>query len=438
MIEQQSGISLESLLRGILGIITVLAVAYALSYDRKRVDWKLIGGGLFMQLIFALAVLYIPFIGTALELMGKAFIKLMDFTQAGVGFLLGPYATKSNGFIFLIHSLPVVIFFSALVSLFYHWGIIQRVVGAFSWLLRKFMNISGSEGLVTSGNIFMGMTESPVLIKNYLPAMNRSEIFLVMVSGMGTIAGTVMATYIGMLSGGDPVARVLFAKHLISASLMAAPGSIVLAKMLCPQTEVAVDHAASLEKKSAHPTALDALAAGTSTGIRLMVNIAAMLLVFIALVALANYILDGLIGRYTGLNDWIVSITDGKAQGLTFQFILGVILAPFMWLIGIPSSDIMLVGSLLGQKTILNEFVAYFQLQEWKDAGMFMYQKSILMSTYILCGFANISSIGILLGGMGVLAPEKKEMITRFGFPAMIAGALVSVLSATIIGMILG
>ena len=438
MIEQQSGISLESLLRGILGIITVLAVAYALSYDRKRIDWKLIGGGLFMQLIFALAVLYIPFIGTALELMGKAFIKLMDFTQAGVGFLLGPYATKSNGFIFLIHSLPVVIFFSALVSLFYHWGIIQRVVGAFSWLLRKFMNISGAEGLVTSGNIFMGMTESPVLIKNYLPAMNRSEIFLVMVSGMGTIAGTVMATYIGMLSGGDPVARVLFAKHLISASLMAAPGSIVLAKMLCPQTEVAVDHAASLEKKSAHPTALDALAAGTLTGIRLMVNIAAMLLVFIALVALANYILDGLIGRYTGLNDWIVSITDGKAQGLTFQFILGVILAPFMWLIGIPSSDIMLVGSLLGQKTILNEFVAYFQLQEWKDAGMFMYQKSILMSTYILCGFANISSIGILLGGMGVLAPEKKEMITRFGFPAMIAGALVSVLSATIIGMILG
>lgn len=438
MIDQQSGISLESLLRGILGIVTILAVAYALSYNRKRIDWKLIGGGLVMQIVFALAVLYIPFVGTALEWTGKAFIKLMDFTQAGVRFLLGPYASKSSGFIFLIHSLPVVIFFSALISLFYHWGIIQRVVGAFSWVLRRFMNISGAEGLVTSGNIFMGMTESPVLIKNYLPTMNRSEIFLVMVSGMGTIAGTVMATYIGMLSGGDPVARVLFAKHLISASLMAAPGSIVLAKMLCPQTEEVADRVASLEKKSAHPTALDALAAGTSTGIRLMVNIAAMLLVFIALVALANYVLEGLIGRYTGLNDWIVSITDGKSQGLTFQFILGIILAPFMWLIGIPSPDITLVGSLLGQKTILNEFVAYFQLQEWKDAGMFAYQKSILMSTYILCGFANISSIGILLGGMGVLAPEKKEMITRFGFPAMIAGALVSVLSATIVGMILG
>lgn len=438
MMDQQSGISLESLLRGIIGIVTVLAVAYALSYNRKRIDWKLIGGGLLMQIVFAFVVLYIPFVGTALEWTGKAFIKLMDFTQAGVRFLLGPYASKSSGFIFLIHSLPVVIFFSALISLFYHWGIIQRIVGAFSWLLRRFMNISGAEGLVTSGNIFMGMTEAPVLIKNYLPTMNRSEIFLVMVSGMGTIAGTVMATYIGMLSGDDPVARVLFAKHLISASLMAAPGSIVLAKMLCPQTEMVTDRVASLDKKRAHPTALDALASGTSTGIRLMVNIAAMLLVFIALVALANYVLEGLIGRYTGLNDWIVSITDGKSQGLTFQFILGIILAPFMWLIGIPSADITLVGSLLGQKTILNEFVAYFQLQEWKDAGLFAYQKSILMSTYILCGFANISSIGILLGGMGVLAPEKKDVITRFGFPAMIAGALVSVLSATIVGMILG
>lgn len=438
MMAQEAGFSLISLMRGLLGIVTVLAIAYALSYDRKKIDWKLVGGGLFMQLVFALAVLYIPFVGTALELMGKVFIKLMDFTQAGVRFLLGPYATKSNGFIFLIHSLPVVIFFSALVSLFYHWGIIQRVVGVFSWVLRRFMNISGAEGLVTSGNIFMGMTESPVLIKNYLPAMNRSEIFLVMVSGMGTIAGTVMATYIGMLSGGDPVARVMFAKHLISASLMAAPGAIVMAKMLCPQTEPVDDREVRMEKNGKHATALEALAAGTSTGIKLMVNIAAMLLVFIALVALANYLIEGLFGRYTGLNDWVASVTDGKAKGFTFQFILGVILSPFMWLIGVPYQDMMLVGSLLGQKTILNEFVAYFQMQEWKDAGLFVYQKSIIMSTYILCGFANISSIGILLGGMGVLAPEKKGLITRFGIPAMIGGALVSVLSATIIGMILG
>lgn len=438
MMEQEGGFGIVSLLRGILGIVTILAVAYGLSYNRKRIDWKLVGGGLLMQIVFALAVLYVPFIGGLLEGLGKVFVKLMDFTDAGLSFLLGPYASKSNGFSFLIHSLPIVIFFSALVSMFYYWGIIQRVVGAFSWVLRRFMNISGSEGLVASGNIFMGMTESPVLIKNYLPTMNRSEIFLVMVSGMGTIAGSVMGTYIGMLGGTDPVAKVLFAKHLLSASVMAVPGSIVMAKMLCPQTEEATDHVIAMEKEGSHSNILDAISSGTVTGVKLMTNIAAMLLVFISLVALANYVTENIIGRYTGLNQWIVEFTNGKSQGLTFQFILGVITAPFMWLIGVPTQDIMLVGSLLGQKTILNEFVAYFQLQQWKDAGLFFAEKSVLMSTYILCGFANISSIGILLGGLGVLAPEKRGLISRIGVLAMVGGALVSVLSATIIGMILG
>ena len=438
MTEPQLSLSLVSVCRGFLGIAIVLGVAYWMSYDRKRIDWKLVGAGLLMQLLFALAVLYVPAVGIALEWIGKVFVKLMDFTQEGVQFLLGPLIAQSKGFIFLLNSLPVVIFFSALVSLFYHWGIIQWVVSGMSWLLRRFLRISGAEGLVVSGNVFLGMTEAPVLIKNYLPKMNRSELFLVMVAGMGTIAGTVMATYIGMLAGGDQAARVLFAKHLLSASLMAAPGAIVLAKIICPQTEQVDERLVKMEHTRTYSSVLGALAAGTSTGVRLMVNIAAMLLVFIALVAMANYLLEGVIGRYTGLNEWIQSVSDGKAQGLTFQLILGVLLAPFMWLIGIPYQDMLLVGSLLGQKTILNEFVAYFQLQEWKETGMFVYQKSILMSTYLLCGFANISSIGILLGGMGVLAPEKRELITRLGVPAMVGGALVSVLSATIIGMILG
>lgn len=438
MTEPQLSLSLVSVCRGFLGIAIVLGVAYWMSYDRKRIDWKLVGAGLLMQLLFALAVLYVPAVGIALEWIGKIFVKLMDFTQEGVQFLLGPLIAQSKGFIFLLNSLPVVIFFSALVSLFYHWGIIQWVVSGMSWLLRRFLRISGAEGLVVSGNVFLGMTEAPVLIKNYLPKMNRSELFLVMVAGMGTIAGTVMATYIGMLAGGDQAARVLFAKHLLSASLMAAPGAIVLAKIICPQTEQVDERLVKMEHTRTYSSVLGALAAGTSTGVRLMVNIAAMLLVFIALVAMANYLLESVIGRYTGLNEWIQSVSDGKAQGLTFQLILGVLLAPFMWLIGIPYQDMLLVGSLLGQKTILNEFVAYFQLQEWKEAGMFVYQKSILMSTYLLCGFANISSIGILLGGMGVLAPEKRELITRLGVPAMVGGALVSVLSATIIGMILG
>ena len=438
MVASTGGFGIESLLRGVVGIITVLAVSYLMSSNRKKIDWKRVGSGLLIQFVLALSVLYVPFVGTLFELLGKAFIKLMDFTQAGVGFLLGPYATKYNGFIFLIHSMPVIIFFTAIVSLFYHWGIIQRVVGAFSWVLRKFMNVSGAEGLVVSGNIFMGMTESPVLIKNYLPTMNRSEIFLVMVAGMGTIAGSVMATYIGMLSGGDPAARLLFAKHLLSASVMAAPGSIVIAKMLCPQTEPVTEQEVKVSLENQHHNILEALASGTSVGIKLVVNIAAMLLVFISMVALLNYVSEGLIGKYTGLNDWVVSVTDGKQQGFTFQFILGIILSPFMWLIGVPFDDMMLVGSLLGQKTILNEFVAYFQLQQWKDAGLFVYEKSIIMSTYILCGFANISSIGILLGGLGVLTPNKQNLISKLGIPTMIGGALVSIMSATMVGMILG
>lgn len=436
--EQTLGFNFESVLRGLLGMLAVVGVAFLMSYDRKRIDWKLVATGLCLQLLFALAVLHIPLVGNVFEWLGGGFVKLMDFTHEGLVFLLGPYALRSNGFSFLLHSLPMVIFFSALVSLFYHWGIIQRVVNAFSWVLRRFMNISGSEGLVSAGNVFLGMTESPVLIKNYLPAMNRSEVFLVLVSGMGTIAGSVMGTYIGMLGGEDPMTRVLFAKHLLSASLMAAPGAIVIAKILCPQTEPVSDRIVQMERITQQSTALDAISAGTSTGVKLMVNIAAMLLVFIALVALANYVTQDVIGKYTGINDWIIRFTDGKSTGLTFQFMVGLILSPFMWLIGVPLDDIMLVGSLLGQKTILNEFVAYFQMQEWKEAGLFVYEKSIIMSTYILCGFANISSIGILLGGMGVLAPEKQHMITRFGFPAMIGGALVSVMSATIIGMIMG
>ena len=426
------------MLRGLLGITTLLAIVYALSFDRKRIDWKLVGGGLLIQLVLALAILHLPVISHLLERCGKVFVKVMDFTGEGLTFLLGPYASKANGYSFLLHSLPVVIFFSALVSICYYWGIIQRIVGAIAWCLRKFMNISGAEGLVSAGNIFLGMTESPLMIKHYLPTMTKSELFLVMVAGMGTIAGTVMGSYISLLGGTDPAQKVLFATHLLSASIMAVPGSIVIAKMLCPQTEQVHDLPGSQMDNRQAKSLLEAITNGTAIGVKLKTNIAALLLVFISLVALANYFTEGVIGRYTGLNDWIVEVTDGKASGLTFQFILGVIIAPFMWLIGVPSSDIMLVGSLLGQKTILNEFVAYFQLQQWKEAGLFLYDKSIIMSTYILCGFANISSIGMLLGGLGVLAPEKKDLIARLGVPAMIGGALVSLLSATLIGMIIG
>lgn len=430
--------SFVSVLRGVVGILFLIALSYLLSENRRRVDFKLVGIGLLLQLLFAVAIIYVPFFSRFLELCGSMFVKMMDFTSSGLTFLLGPYASKANGFSFLIHSLPIVIFFSALISLLYHWGLIQRLVGLFSWLLRKFIRVSGAEGLVATGNIFMGMTEAPVLIKNYLPAMNRSEIFLVMVAGMGTISGSVMGTYIGMLSADDPASRVIFAKHLLSASIMAVPGAIVIAKLLCPQTERVIDQSSLPLNEGRKKNFLDAIASGTGTGVKLMTNIAAMLLVFISLVAMANYFLKDLFGAYTGLNDWIVEITGGKSEGLTFQFLVGAVTAPFMWLLGVPGDDIFLVGSLFGQKTILNEFVGYFQMQEWREAGLFAYEKSVVMSTYILCGFANIGSIGILLGGLGVLAPEKRELISGLGMRSLLGGALVSLLSATIIGMMMG
>jgi CNT family concentrative nucleoside transporter len=422
-----------------LGIVCVLALAYLCSTDRKRIDWKLVASGLFLQVALALTILYVPFVSAFFEILGKMFVKVVDFTFNGVDFLLGPLASKSNGVIFLVHSLPILIFFTAIVSLLYYWGIIQHIVSFFSRLLRRVMrNITGQEALVVIGNIFLGMTESPVLAKQYLPKMNKSEIFLVMVSGMATIAGSVLGVYVGVLGDGDPVRQVFFAKHLLSASVMAAPGAIVLAKMIYPQTGQIQNKDVKAEFIKEQGSPLEALAAGTSTGIKLMVNVAAMLLVFIALIALLNYVCEGVIGRYTGLNDWVVSITNGKSEGFSIQFIAGVILSPLMWLIGVPVEDMLSVGALVGQKTVLNEFVAYFQMQQWKSIGIFTYEKSIVMSTYLLCGFANFSSIGILVGGLGVLAPEKRPMVAQLGIRAMLTGAAVSILSATMVGMILG
>lgn len=438
---ESSGFNGVSLLRGLLGMLAVLAVGYLFSADRKRIDWRLVLSGISIQLIFVLLILYVPFVGSLFEYFGKIFVKIVDATQAGVTFLLGPYASKKGGVVFLIHSLPTLIVFSALVSLFYYWGVIQYIVKGVSWFLQRiFRNISGAEGLVVAANVFIGMSEAPLLAKGYLAKMNRSELFLVMVSGMATVSGTVLGAYIGILGGNDPVMQVYFAKHLLSASVIAAPGAIVLAKMFFPQTEpVAADEVVvTVNKEQKSGGVMEALASGTNTGLRLMMNVAAMLLVFIALVSFVNYVFEDVIGHYTGLNEWVVSVTNGKSTGFSIQFILGVMLAPFMWLAGVPTEDIMSVGALLGQKTILNEFVAYNQLQVWREAGLFVYEKSILMSTYLLCGFANIGSVGILLGAMGVLAPEKRPLVASLGVRAMVAGALVSVLSAVIVGMVLG
>jgi CNT family concentrative nucleoside transporter len=343
---------------------------------------------------------------------------------------------SSFGFIFAFQVLPTIIFFAALPSLLFYWGIIQKVVYGLAWVLTKTLGISGAESLSVAGNIFLGQTESPLMIKAYLEGMTRSEILLVMTGGMATLAGGVLAAYVAFLGGDDPVQRVIFAKHLLAASIMAAPGAIVISKILVPQTEiVAVEIDVPTEKFGSN--ALDAISNGTGEGLKLAVNVGAMLLVFLAFISLFNYMFFK-IGDLSNLNEHIVSFTDGKFDGLTLQFILGYAFAPLMWMIGVNINDIALAGQLLGEKLILTEFIGYVSLAEMKDAGAFTDNKTIIMATYMLCGFANFASIGIQIGGIGSLAPGKRKQLSELGLKALLGGTLASLLSATIIGMIIG
>lgn len=436
--EPAAGLTLGSVGRGLLGVVSLLGIAFALSRDRRAVDWKGVALGLGLQLVLALGVLYVPFVAAFFEFFGKVFLKILDFSRAGAAFLFGDLVDlDKTGYIFVFQILPTIVFFSAFASLLYYLNIIQRAVAAIAWGLRKLFRLSGAEGLAVAGNIFLGQTEAPLLVKKYLPSMDRSELFLVMSAGMATIAGGVLAAYIGMLGGSDPAARLQFAKYLISASVMAAPAVIVISKILIPRTGP-VNSAVRIPKQSVGTNLLDVLTNGAAEGMKLAVNVAAMLLVFIAMIALVNYLLDGVVGRYTGLNEGVARWTDGRYTGFDLQFLLGIVFTPVAWLMGVGGQDMTAVGSLLGTKLILNEFVAYSDLAAMKDAGVFYQQKSVIMATYLLCGFANFGSIGIQIGGLGSLAPGQRSLLTRYGFLAMICGTLASCLSATVMGMILG
>ncbi|MFB6317764.1 NupC/NupG family nucleoside CNT transporter [Saccharicrinis sp. FJH54] len=438
MVIESQGISMLSVVRGIIGITTIIGIAWVFSTNRKKVHWATIGKGLLFQLILALGVLYVPFVQAFFEYGGKVFVLILDFTKQGSEFLMGDLVDLSKtGYIFMFQILPTIIFFSALTSLLFYLGVIQKIVYGLAWIMSRFLKLSGAESLSVAGNIFLGQTESPLMIKAFLEKMNRSEIFLVMTGGMATIAGGVMAAYIGFLGGDDPALRQMFAKHLLTASVMAAPGAVVLSKILFPQTED-IDKNIEISKDKVGTNILDAISNGTVEGIKLAVNVGGMLLVFIAFIAMFNYFTNNLIGRYTGLNEVIARITDNQYDGLSLQFMLGYLMSPFMWLIGVAKEDMTLVGQLLGEKVIINEFIGYASLGKMQAAGAFTYEKSIIMSTYILCGFANISSIGIQIGGIGSLAPGKKVWLSEFGFRALLAGTLASALSATFIGMIMG
>lgn len=430
-----TGLSLSSVLRGILGMAVIVAISWVFSAKRKHVDWKVVGIGLAFQLILAVCVLYVPAVQWVFEVVGKMFVKILDFTKIGSEFLFRDMMDISSfGFIFALQILPTIIFFSALTSVLFYLGLIQKVVYALAWALNKTMKLSGAESLSTAGNIFLGQTEAPLMIKAYLDKMNRSEIFLVMVAGMATVAGGVLAAYVGFLGGDDPVQKLFFAKHLLTASVMAAPGAVVVSKILFPQTEV-INERMEVSMEKVGTNFLDAMANGTSEGLKLAVNVGAMLLVFFAFIAMFNYAFFKL-GDVTGLNAWVVNISGGNFKSLSLEFLLGYLFAPLMWLIGVASEDITLTGRLVGEKIIASEFVGYESLAGLKAANAFTYQRSIVMATYMLCGFANFASIGIQIGGIGSLAPSKRAWLSEFGFRALLGGTLASLLSATIVGML--
>lgn len=425
-------LTIASIARGILGVAFLIALAWVFSTNRKAIKWNLVVIGLTLQVLLAIGFLNIPAITSFFEGVGGVFIKILGFTEEGVVFLFGPSLGKSSGnmgFVFAFHVLPTIIFFSAFTSLLYYFGILQRIVYGIAWVMKKTMRLSGAESLAAAANVFIGQTEAPLVIKPYLGMMTKSEIMSLMTGGMATIAGGVLISYIGFLGGGKE-----FAAHLLIASLMSAPAAIVAAKILVPETED-FNQEMKFSKIDAGSNVLDAVANGTTDGLKLAINVGAMLLVFTALMAMLNYLMKDGVGALLGVNDTIQSSTAGKYDGLSMQYIMGYVFSPVAWLIGVNPDDSLLVGQMLGEKTILNEYYAYTTLGKLKSANAFASPKSIIIATYALCGFSNFASIGIQIGGIGALAPTKRVLLSQLGLRALLGGTIACLLTASIIGM---
>ena len=434
-IAPETSFSFTSIFRGLIGIAFFLFLGWLFSIDRKSINWVLVAKGVALQIIIAVLVLKFPLIEALFDGISVAFVKLIGFTDYGFTFLFKSLVSGEVGnpiVSFAFKILPTIIFFSALVSLFYYWGIIQKVVYAFAWIMKKFMRLSGAESLAAAGNVFLGQTEAPLLVKPYLLQMTKSEMMCLMTGGMATIAGGVLAAYVGFLGGEDPEQQAFFAKHLLTASIISAPAAIVAAKMLVPETEK-INEDLIISKEKIGTNALEAIANGTTDGLKLAVNVGAMLLVFIALMALCNGVLNQ-IGSWTSINGVIAENT--PYDQLSFEFILGYLGRPLVWIMGISWEDSIYVGELLGIKTVLNEFVAYPRLGEMKADGLIS-ERSVIMSTYLLCGFANFASIGIQIGGIGALVPSRKGLLSKLGVRSLIGGTIACILTATVIGMTL-
>ena len=440
-ISNELGFNLESFYRGILGILFILGLCFVLSKNKRKIDWRLVIVGITLQIVFAISVLKFESVAYIFDAISTGVVRFLAVSEAGAEFVFGNFIDTSGnwGYVFAFKVLPTIVFFSAFTSLLYYLGILQKVVYVLAWIMSKTMRLSGAESLAAAANIFIGQTEAPLVVKPYLEKMTKSEMLCLMVGGMATIAGGVLAAFIGFLGGESEAQQILFTKHLLTASIMSAPAAIVIAKMLYPEEDkTKIDRSLNVSKDKIGSNILDAISRGTTDGLKLAVNVGAMLLVFTALIAVVNFGLKDLIGEYTGLNSIIESSSNGRYDGFSMQYILGNLFAPIAWVIGVHTDDIVLVGQLLGEKTILNEFIAYGSLKDLKEAGKIMHPKSIIIATYALCGFANFASIGIQIGGIGVLAPGQRKTLAAFGIKALIGGTCAALLTATIAGMLFG
>ncbi|MEN3040873.1 MAG: nucleoside transporter C-terminal domain-containing protein [Bacteroidia bacterium] len=425
-------------MQALLGIPILLLAAWLAAEKRRPITWRVILGGLFLQAIVGILVLKVPVVRRLVEWVSKAFVRTLDFAHEGSEFLFGnlvrPEYAQTFGFIFVLQVLPTVIFFSALTAALYYLGLLQIVVRAVAWVMRRTLGTSGPESLCVASNIFLGQTEAPLLIRPFIGGLSRSELLAVMVGGMATLAGGVLAAYVGFLGGNDPVMRQKFALHLMAASVMNAPAALVLAKILLPESDPeAHQKPLVVSSETSASNLLEALAQGAADGVRLAANIAAMLLAFIATLALLNYLLLRL-GDFLGLNPWIVQTTGALYEGLSLEWILGQIFRPIAWLIGVEWRESLGVGALIGQKVVINEFIAYTKLAEMSSLS----EKARIISTYALSGFANFSSIAIQLGGIGSLAPHRRREIAELGLRAVLGGTFASLLSACWASILIG
>ena len=420
------------LLRFLIGFIFIISIAYLFSADRRMINWRLVLSGIVLQLIFAILITNIPLVESLFSSISKFFVLLIGFSKEGTLFLF-PDASF-NGFAF--SALPVVILFSSISAFLYYVGFLQIIVKSIAWIMSKTMKLSGAESLSAAGNIFLGQTEAPLLVKPYIKKMTQSELMCLMTGGMATIAGGVFAAYVALLGGSNSEESLKFATILLTASIMNAPAGIVMSKIFQPENvKNFINKNLDLSNEDLGSNAIHALAKGASDGLKLALNIAAMLLAFLAVVYMLNYFLE-FFGDITTLNSWINNFSDGQFDKLSMEFLLGQVFRVFAFMIGISWNESALVGSLLGQKFVLNEFIAYLNLAEMKSAG-FLSEKSILISTYALCGFANFSSIAIQIGGIGSMAPSRQKDISKLGLRALLAATLATLLTGNIAGFII-